>query len=1062
MSEVSDACGTPLSESRPASSRGLYEEAFNAPGSRPYSAEVSEGDSVREDKDEEKMRSVADLLRRKASDAVSARRRSTFRITTEEAASQTEHDLASLDECLQLREVHNRVRQFSSLLQLWMEDPEGFDFVSEWAGTSLDDDEQHAAQEAFHAEELLITALQEEMSALLESKDVRNESKVETLAGISDRQKLIFLRRVRRMQEIAAREKAGRKVKFLEMNQQSIDDDYSENNLFVGAEILANSCVSHLGKIFVFLRACMQQSKLCSSDGVFADMFPGGQKQRTVLGLGNLPGQLDLVSLPRDFDDLKEMMSFDELPAAMKLKYTSDWNFDVHSLTQMKLIFLQRYCGVDVDKLTGLEMKGKESQTDVVEVMSLAERKKRDAKLQAAAAKIEMLEQQVRDLLANGSERAGDSRGMVDDPTVDQAEPGSPMADFVQSAAQHAIDACSSYDYSPSHAGGGDGVTSVVGPTSSPLKEASFTLSSPTDPAKRKQPAATLMGGAPLRPPSGELGSGLQQSLPEPGSVDTAAMMMQIARTQMNDVKKQLGKGLQQVAQVPSRGNTPSPVSTQHHSGVIGAHGAPLSVEAAETQRLIDAALIEEILGVSKKKPSSRAAAGTGGGALRKGVPVPIAKQSQQQPTVTVGVSGALIVGSPGNASDPDLEHIRVEANTGTSGCHKSQTSAPRQSASLPMVENDEKHKTSLDSHAKRTLAPKPESSAKKQQASRERASQEGPSKSSDRSDPLISTAATVSADALGIVGDDTNFPSRKAVDEGVDDLSPTRGFLPALRPAVGKPDDDDGSEAVGSLMLTATVAEQVLVNAMLQCRMARNQNVSHAASTTEGHHGPGARTDLVKMPSAQAPSLTTPSVRGEYGSQFVKLRTKLYPSSNDGHPPYLRNPPPPQLRQLGRLSPASMALVTVPDPSSHQVVPATELMSVQQWSTDMSNGIPVHGFSAAPLPRSLVAAGRLRASPSATPPPSDFDECSKTTAAAQRLATTNLDNFSFIKDRLPARGPIHHSQHPAKQPAEAGHAASPSCGEVGGLAVDPVVKARIDQRCTPTTQASPEFSFVE
>ena len=1014
-------------------------------------------DTAKEESDRESMKKVSDILRRRASDAVMARRASTFRITKDDAEVQTSGDLPSVEECLYLREVHNRVRQFSSLLQLWLEDPEEFDFVGEWAGTSLDEESQREAQEAFADEEASITAMQEEIAALLTSTDVPNDDKVEALASISDRQKLIFLRRVRRMQEIAAKEKAGRKLKFLEMNQQSIDDDYTENNLFVRGEVLATSCVAHLGKIFVFLRAMMQQGKISSSDGIFADIFPGGQKQRTVLGLGNLPGEIDDIVLPRDLGDLKDILNFHELPSLMKLKYTSVWNFGTEELEQMKLIFLQRYCHVNLEEILGRERKVKDTQTELVDVVSIAERKRREAKLAEAQNKILDLQREVAALQDALSQHptAGDGE------LVRRSMSPSSTADVMRSVARDALEACSSH---------GSPITQY------PDERGGV----PPLPGGRSSSPTTVVPVAASRPPSREVDLGIGGAYPKPGSVDTAQIMMQAVRSQMRDLNDRLGQEKQQVNQLPSRGNTPPVVSKGSALAVKGPHAVWTDRDDALALEQSDAAIVEELL--KNRSTTDRRPRGN--------QQLPSRGQLPSHRNEASG-GGVLVVASPTNACDPDLEQIRIEKTHQSEQQHhddkKSKKNAlQNQPAAKGLYEASGATSSAL---AKRTLLQQPDdhgAAAHRQGKNKKRVN-----------DPH--SAADVDED--GFVDDrPRNTQNRLSNDYPPDRVLPTlrrKSDLTStgssglaqrtsnddhtLLDRNGRAEDAMGvrpedEAAVGSLMLSATAAEQIMVNAMIQCRtLIRQNNTSNttadsassgwlppptnAMTTSQAAKG---RPDRVRMPDTQVGSLTGASDRAY--ANVVKLKTKLHPNSNDGHPPH-------RDQQTGSRGGFTMAKMLPNGPMSSALVP------VEPARDHVTS--PATAFVATPIPRSVLS--RLRGT---TPPLLLADHASVPAATAtNKLDDDNTggggDNeakemarlvsneamhvFSSLKNRLPpGRGVAHHHATASPQ-TSLPKSCSPAEPNLPAPAeVDPIVKAMIDKRSTPTALAAPQFSYVE
>lgn len=260
--------------------------------------------------------------------------------------------LGSLEECYALRTVHNRVRQFAALLQLWLEDPKNFDFVGEWVGASLPAKVSKSFQMQQEEEDVLIAAIKTELDALLGDVNAAEEDKIERLKEVSDRQKMIFVRRVERLDAASKLLKDFQQKQFQRMNQHSIEDDRVENDIRVGCSMLSQSCTAILGKVFMFLKASVEKGKLPVGADCTA-LFPGGERQRTVYGLTQgLHTSLDKVLFPRDFDDVKGMVKGKELKHLFKLKYADQpWHFGADELEYLREIFLKQYAAEEKRKI---------------------------------------------------------------------------------------------------------------------------------------------------------------------------------------------------------------------------------------------------------------------------------------------------------------------------------------------------------------------------------------------------------------------------------------------------------------------------------------------------------------------------------------------------------------------------------------------------------------------------------------------------------------------------------------------------------------------------------------
>ncbi|CUG91385.1 Hypothetical protein, putative [Bodo saltans] len=272
--------------------------------------------------------------------------------------------LPSTDECIFLRAAHHRVRQFMSLIQVWLEDPKKLDFVGEWVG------QQHPSRVGEHFrqqaedEDTLLAALKEELKHVMRSSEVSAEEKIERCRVFADRQKMIFLKRAERQKESALLLAEHHRSTFIRINTLTIEGDEEEHDAsFVGAEELANSIVAHLGKFFVFLQSAVEQTQVIPSGAelLSLQLFPGGVRQKTVYGLqSGLHNELDAVLMPRDFEELKLIVKGNELPDLYKLKYTEKWDFGADELEYLREKFLKQYAAEELQKIQQTSKKKKD------------------------------------------------------------------------------------------------------------------------------------------------------------------------------------------------------------------------------------------------------------------------------------------------------------------------------------------------------------------------------------------------------------------------------------------------------------------------------------------------------------------------------------------------------------------------------------------------------------------------------------------------------------------------------------------------------------------------------
>ena len=211
--------------------------------------------------------------------------------------AQTQADEPPPDE---LVHAHQRVWLFYNLLQHYLED-NTFPFEEEWVGPITTRESEASEARAMQAEDEALTGLRAQVAATLSAPAMTDMEKAEVLAEVAKKQKLLLLRRMRRIKVMTEAQTEMRRERLVDMNRMAMETTGPGESASKSAGELARSISGLLGKLFVHIRACIAKDRVPRPSGI---LWYGERKSH--FGVGDLEGYTT-DAWPEDLSELLEL-----------------------------------------------------------------------------------------------------------------------------------------------------------------------------------------------------------------------------------------------------------------------------------------------------------------------------------------------------------------------------------------------------------------------------------------------------------------------------------------------------------------------------------------------------------------------------------------------------------------------------------------------------------------------------------------------------------------------------------------------------------------------------------